>query len=186
MTKAKAKVPDHWPAAKIISMPIDKLIPYARNAREHNAAQVSQIAASMQEFGWTTPCLIDADWELIAGHGRLLAAQQLGWTVVPCMQAIGWSDEKKRAYRIADNKIALNSTWDQQLLEIEIDQLVALGMDAGLMGFDPKELQSLNAPPAEQNDITEHLIVVVCKSETEQQGLFDEFQKRGLDTKLMG
>ena len=101
-----------WPADKVERRPISELIPYARNSRTHSDAQVAQIAASIREWGWTMPILVDEDGNVIAGHGRIMAAQKLGIADVPCMTATGWSEAKRRAYVIADNKLALNAGWD--------------------------------------------------------------------------
>jgi ParB-like chromosome segregation protein Spo0J len=103
------------PADKVERWSIERLIPYARNARTHSDAQVSQIAASVKEWGWTTPILVDPEGQIIAGHGRVMAARKLGMTDVPVMVADGWTDQQKRAYVLADNKLALNAGWDQDL-----------------------------------------------------------------------
>jgi ParB-like chromosome segregation protein Spo0J len=116
-TVAKAIPEPEWPADTVGRMPIGKLLPYARNARQHSDAQIAQIAASIKEWGWTIPVLVDEANTLIAGHGRVLAAHQLGLPDVPTMVARGWSEAKVRAYRIADNKLALNSSWDDELLK---------------------------------------------------------------------
>src|SRR3954470_5544542 len=97
--------------------------PYARNARTHSPAQVDQIAASIQEWGWTNPVLVAEDNTLIAGHGRVLAARKLRINEVPVMVAIGWTEAQKKAYAIADNKLALNAGWDEALLGLEIGEL---------------------------------------------------------------
>jgi len=123
------------PADKVEKWKIDKLIPYARNARTHSDEQVSQIAASIKEWGWTTPVLVDEQGGIIAGHGRTLAAQKLGMTEVPVMVAKGWSDAKKRAYVLADNKLALNAGWDNEMLALELGELGDLGFDLDLTGF---------------------------------------------------
>ena len=102
-------------------------MPYARNARTHSDAQVAQIAGSIREWGWTTPILVDENGTLIAGHGRVLAARQLGLTEIPVMVARGWSEAQKRAYVIADNKLALNAGWDVELLKVELTDLKADG-----------------------------------------------------------
>lgn len=132
-----------WPADKVERRKIKDLIPYARNSRTHSPEQVSQIAASIKEWGWTTPVLVDADGTIIAGHGRVMAAEKLGIQDVPCMTAEGWSEEKKRAYIIADNKLALNAGWDDELLKIELKELGDLDFDLSLIGFDPKELDAI-------------------------------------------
>ena len=132
-----------WPADKIERRPLDGLIPYARNARTHSEEQVAQIAASMREWGWTNPILVDEDNGIIAGHGRLLAARKLGFTEAPVMVARGWSEAQKRAYVIADNKLALNAGWDNALLSAELGELQGLGFDLGLTGFAELELDAL-------------------------------------------
>lgn len=128
------------PADKVEKWEIDKLIPYARNARTHSDEQVGQIAASIKEWGWTTPVLVDEQGGIIAGHGRTLAAQKLGMTQVPVMVAKGWSDAKKRAYVLADNKLALNAGWDNEMLALELGEIGKLGFNLELIGFDPSEL----------------------------------------------
>jgi DNA modification methylase len=134
-----------WPADKVARWPIDRLFPYARNARTHSDAQVAQIAASIREWGWTVPVLVDEEGGLIAGHGRVLAAQRLGIPEVPVMVARGWSEAKKRTYIIADNKLALNAGWDLELLKLELTDLRELGTDLQLVGFGDDELTDLFA-----------------------------------------
>jgi len=107
-----------WPSDKVERTSIKSITPYARNSRTHSDEQVAQIAASIKEWGFTTPILIDTDGEIIAGHGRLLAAQRLGLEEVPTMTAKGWSEAQKRAYVIADNKLALNAGWNDEMLKI--------------------------------------------------------------------
>jgi len=134
-----------WPADKVERRKVADLIPYARNSRTHSEAQVAQIAASIKEWGWTVPVLIEDDGGLIAGHGRVLAAQKLGIDEVPCMIAEGWSEARKRAYIIADNKLALNAGWDDDMLKIELGELGDLDFDLSLTGFDDDELSALLA-----------------------------------------
>ena len=131
------------PADKVEKWAIDKLIPYARNARTHSDEQISQLAASIKEWGWTTPVLVDEDGGIIAGHGRTLAAQRLQMTEVPVMVAKGWSDAKKRAYVIADNKLALNAGWDNEMLALELAEIGELGFDLDLVGFTDEEIAAL-------------------------------------------
>lgn len=123
----------------------EALIPYARNARTHSEAQVAQIAASIREFGWTNPILVDGDNGIIAGHGRLLAARKLGMGEVPVIELAGLSEAQKRAYIIADNKMALNAGWDTELLGLELDELEALGFDLALTGFGEDEIAALKS-----------------------------------------
>jgi DNA modification methylase len=119
------------------------LVPYARNSRTHSDAQVAQIAASIREFGWTNPVLIDGADGIIAGHGRLLAARKLGLTEVPCIVLDHLSETQKRALIIADNKLALNAGWDSEMLGLELQELAAEDFDMGLVGFTDDELAAL-------------------------------------------
>src|SRR5687768_8865698 len=132
-----------WPADKVERWPVEKLIPYARNARTHSPAQVDQIAASIKEWGWTNPVLVAEDNTLIAGHGRVLAARKLRITEVPVMIAIGWTEAQKKAYAIADNKLTLNGGWDDELLGLELGELELLGFDLDLIGFSEAERAAL-------------------------------------------
>lgn len=123
--------------------PIDSLVPYARNSRTHSDEQLGQLADSMREWGFTIPVLVDEDGGIIAGHGRVLAAKRLELAEVPVIVAKGWSETKKRAYVIADNKLALNAGWDEDLLAAELADLQAEGYQLELTGFDEKELLEL-------------------------------------------
>ncbi len=134
-----------WPADKITRRPVAELIPYARNARTHDAEQVDQISASIREWGWTTPVLVAEDGTIIAGHGRVLAARKLCLKEVPVMVAEGWSEAQKRAYALADNKLALNAGWDNSLLGLELTELEGLGFELDLTGFDIDERAALTA-----------------------------------------
>ncbi|MEI6283421.1 MAG: site-specific DNA-methyltransferase [Alphaproteobacteria bacterium] len=124
---------------------IDKLIPYARNSRTHSEAQVAQIAASIREFGFTNPVLIDADDGIIAGHGRVLAARKLKMADVPCIRLSHLNEAQRRLYVIADNKLALNAGWDMQMLSLEIGDLKGLDLDLSLTGFSSEEVGALLA-----------------------------------------
>ena len=119
------------------------MIPYARNARTHSDEQVGQIGASIKEWGWTTPVLVDEDGGIIAGHGRTMAAKRLGMREVPVMVARGWSDAKKRAYVLADNKLALTAGWDDSMLALELKELGETGFDLDLTGFSLDEINAL-------------------------------------------
>src|SRR5438477_10960940 len=132
-----------WPADKVERWPVEKLIPYARNARTHSPAQVDQIAASIKEWGWTNPVLVGEDNTLIAGHGRVLAARKLRISEVPVMVALGWTEAQKRAYAIADNKLTLNGGWDEELLGLELGELEVLGFDLARIGFSEDERAAL-------------------------------------------
>lgn len=125
---------------------VTDLIPYARNSRTHSDEQVAQIAASIKEFGWTNPILVDSDGSIIAGHGRLMAARKLGYDEVPTIELGHLTSAQKKAYVIADNQLALNAGWDTDLLMLELQELKDCDFDLDLLGFDPKELDKLLEP----------------------------------------
>lgn len=127
----------------------DDLLPYVRNSRTHSDSQVAQIAASIREFGWTNPILVDADGTIIAGHGRLMAARKLGEQRVPVITLGHLTEAQKRAYVIADNQLAMNAGWDAEMLKVEIADLASLDFDLSLLGFDDKMLASLTAEATE-------------------------------------
>jgi ParB-like chromosome segregation protein Spo0J len=135
-----ATIAPDWPAVQIEMVPISELIPYIRNPRQHSEAQIIQLAGSLKEFGWTMPVLRGEDNVIIAGHGRVMAAQRLAWPMAPVVTAHGWSEAKKRAYVIADNKLALNATWDIDLLSTEIEALREEDFDINLLGFSDEDL----------------------------------------------
>lgn len=143
-----AHIGSEWPADHVRRVRTADLVPSARNARTHSAEQVQQLTASIREWGWTVPVLVDEQNEIIAGHGRVMAAALLGLDDIPVMTAVGWSDERKRAYRLADNKLALNSGWDDALLRAEIEDLQNLAFDVGLIGFSGDEIDALLLPRA--------------------------------------
>jgi ParB-like chromosome segregation protein Spo0J len=122
---------------------LDKLTPYARNSRTHSPEQVKQIAASIREFGFTNPVLIDDEGTIIAGHGRVLAAQHLQLADVPCIRLGYLSETQRRAYVIADNKLALNAGWDEELLTIELSDFHACDFNVAILGFNADELSKL-------------------------------------------
>ncbi len=131
-------MPDNQPIIEHVE--ISRLIPYARNARTHDDAQVAQIAASIREFGWTNPVLIDAEGGIIAGHGRVMAARKLGIDVAPCIRLSHLTDTQRRAYVIADNKLSDNSDFDSEMLKLELTDLHREGFDMVLIGFDAPDL----------------------------------------------
>lgn len=128
---------------QITYCPLDMLLPYARNARTHSEEQVAQVAASIVEFGWTNPVLVDGEKGIIAGHGRVLAARKLGMNEVPVIELSHLSETQKRAYIIADNKLALNAGWDEELLKVELDALRDVDFNIDLTGFNLKEIEDL-------------------------------------------
>ena len=119
------------------------LIPYARNSRTHSDEQVTQIAASIKEFGFLNPVIIDGEKGIIAGHGRVMAAKKLGMVDLPAVEASHLTDAQRRAYIIADNKLALNAGWDEEMLRVEFDELGAMGFDLDLTGFSLDEIGAL-------------------------------------------
>ncbi len=170
----------------IVSRKVEDLIPYARNSRTHSDAQVAQIAASVREFGWTNPVLVDGENGIIAGHGRILAARKLGMDEVPCIELAGLSDTQRRAYIIADNKLALNAGWDDELLAIEFAELADAGFDNLLTGFSLDEIASIvddseqeDTVPTEQPYAETFNIVVECESEEEQERIFNRLDSEG-------
>ena len=155
------------PADKVEQWPIEKLVPYAKNSRTHSEEQVAQIAASIKEWGFTTAVLVDESGSIIAGHGRVMAARKLGLASLPVMVAAGWTDAQKRAYVIADNKLAINAGWDNDLLALELGELGDLGFDLELTGFTDEEIKALmpvevtegltdqdDAPAVQENPVT--------------------------------
>ena len=128
---------------EIIYKKVDELIPYINNARTHNDEQVSQICASINEYGFTNPILIDENNSIIAGHGRLLAAKKLKMKEVPCIVLCGLTEAQKKAYILADNKLALNAGWNLNLLSLEFENLKELDVDLNLTGFSADEIENL-------------------------------------------
>jgi DNA modification methylase len=135
-----------WLADKLEHWPIERLLPYIRNARTHSGEQIAQIAASIAEFGFTNPVLIDKDGGIIAGHGRVQAARKLGMSEVPCLRLSHLTKTQTQALVIADNRLALNAGWDAEMLKVEFAELKELGFDLELTGFDADEIAELLAP----------------------------------------
>ncbi|WP_343347624.1 ParB/Srx family N-terminal domain-containing protein [Sphingomicrobium sp. XHP0239] len=143
---------------QIESRRVSDLIPYERNARTHSASQVSQLAASIREFGWTNPLLIDGKNNIIAGHGRMQAALKLGIDEVPVLVIDHLDDAQRKALGLADNKLALNAAWDEQMLALEVSELQVSDFDMKLIGFSNAEIADLSAEvqfmPADEGDQT--------------------------------
>ena len=136
---------------QVVTWPVEKLIPYARNARTHSAEQVAQVAASIAEFGWTNPILAGADGIVIAGHARLLAARKLGMTEVPVIVLDHLTESQRRALVLADNRLALNAGWDEEMLRVEMAALDEDGFNLELVGFTDEEIEGLLRDPEEVN-----------------------------------
>ncbi len=181
-----------WPADKVERRPIAGLVPYARNARTHSDDQVAELARSIQAFGWTIPVLVDEAGGIIAGHGRILAAQKLGLAEVPVMVAHGWTEEQRRLYVLADNKLALNAGWDDELLRLELVDLRSVGADLSLTGFSPVDLQSLLSPePATDekqvgiNYQEQYGVIVICTDAAHQEEVYNSLLEAGHDCKVV-
>jgi len=177
---------------KIVYKKTADLIPYARNSRTHDESQIAQIAASIKEFGWTNPILLDGENGIIAGHGRVMAAQKLNEDKVPTIELAHLTEHQKRAYIIADNKLALNSGWDNEMLQLEMETLQDAGYGIDVLGFDDKELQALfgnldnvNDDVKEPVDESRNLLMIECEGERELETLFEEMQKRGFECKIL-
>ena len=176
---------------------IDRLIPYARNSRTHSDEQVAQVAASIREFGFTNPVLIDGEGGIIAGHGRVMAARKLGLADVPCIRLAHLTDAQKRAYIIADNKLALNSGWDDETLALELADLRDDSFDLGLIGFSGKELDDLllidgeapgpgeSASDAGINYQEKFCILVDCTGEDDQRKKYDALTAAGYACRVL-
>jgi ParB-like chromosome segregation protein Spo0J len=130
-------------------LPITKLVNYARNSRVHSEIQISQLASSIKEFGFTNPVLITDECDIIAGHGRVMAAKKLGFDEVPCIILSHLTEYQRRAYVIADNSIALKSDWNYDMLAVEIDELNDYKFDVSLLAFTNEELANLIGSPNE-------------------------------------
>ena len=183
-------------APQLEHLPTTSLTPYAANSRTHSPAQIAQIAASIKEFGFTNPVLIDAQGGIIAGHGRVMAAVQLGLQTVPCLRLSHLSDTQKRAYIIADNKLAENAGWDEAVLAAELQDLQGTDFDLDLLGFDTSDLEKLiDLKPAAPTDAPQpdpginyqpHFsIVVTCEDEQNQQQTFEKLTSMGYPCKVL-
>jgi hypothetical protein len=183
------KRPRQWPADTVERWPIDRPKPYARNARVHSPAQVTHLAQLITEYGWTMPVLCDEKDGVLAGHGRLLAARELGLVEVPVIVARGWSASQKKAYRLADNQSALLSAWDAELLRSEIGDLRAQSVDLQLAGFTPDSLRGVFPRSVEERRAVEgdpHFeIVVTCADEAQQRELLEQWASEGLKCRAL-
>ena len=192
---------------KITELPTTDLIPYARNAKRHDEAQVAQIAASIREFGFNNPVLIGADKTIIAGHGRVLAAQKLGLDKVPCITLGHLTDTQRRAYVIADNRLAeTGGGWDIPMLALEIEDLRLEGLDIDLTGFSSEALDALfdgaagggeggkggeggegsgNFQENTGNYKEQYGVIVMCRDESEQEVIYKKLTADGLDCRVV-
>lgn len=184
----------HLPSA-IEHIATDALIPYARNSRTHSPEQVADLARSIEQFGFTNPVLIDEHNTLIAGHGRVMAAQRIGLALVPAIRLLHLNDAQRRAYVIADNQLALQAGWDMATLAREVEDLTADGYDIDLLGFGADELSGLlgnDAPPPEPAAPSpgtvyreKYAVLVDCKDEADQQRIFEKLTAGGMSCKVL-
>jgi ParB-like chromosome segregation protein Spo0J len=178
--------------------PLDRLRPYERNARTHSREQLAQIAASIQEFGFTNPILVDGTDGILAGHGRLAAAKDMGLKEVPVIVLDHLSPEQRRAYVIADNQLALNAGWDTDLLQQEVAALNLADFDLGLLGFDDDRIAALldpdgigqDEPPTGADDPgkeyqQKYAVAVECADEAEQETVYEKLNGEGYTCKLL-
>jgi DNA modification methylase len=168
---------------QIDSWPIERLIPYARNARTHSDAQVAQIAASIAEFGFVNPVLVDPDGGIIAGHGRVLAARKLAYTHVPVIVLDHLTENQRRAFMLADNKLTLNAGWDPDMLRLELEALAEQNFNLDLTGFEPGEIDELLAEAERQLLVDDDLAPTV---EAQAVSLPDEMWSLGVHRVLCG
>jgi hypothetical protein len=177
---------------KIIQRNAGELKPYENNPRQHSESQLDRLVRSIQEFGFTNPILVDADSNVIAGHGRLMAAELMGLTTVPTIELKHLTTEQKRAYVIADNQLALNSTWDDDVLQAELEALGDAGYDLSLLGWgddiptftedpDYSALDDLDDPTSDLADGVLKAIQIEFRAEDyeEAKALVDAARKRG-------
>jgi hypothetical protein len=163
-------------------------VPYASNARTHSAAQIAQIATSIREFGFTNPVLVDGEQGIIAGHGRVLAARELGMDQIPTIELAYLSETQRQAYIIADNKLAENAGWDQEMLRLELGDLKSLGFDLTLTGFDDVELGAMledrssatGDGASKLHDGLSYQIIIECDHEQHQAEMLEDFRARGV------
>ncbi len=190
----------HQIAKQIILQPVDALVPYARNSRTHSDEQVAQIAASIREFGFTNPVLVDDDGGIVAGHGRVMAARQIGMTAVPTIN-VGWlSEQQRRAYVIADNQLAMNAGWDDEALAAELSDLGEAGFDVALVGFSDADMERLlgltdggdggggataGKPDPGINYQEKFAVLVDCKDEAHQAQVYEALMAKGYACKVL-
>ena len=177
------------PTLQINYKSTENLIPYANNSRTHSEDQINQVASSIKEFGFTNPVLIDEQGGIIAGHGRVMAAKKLGLAEVPTITLEGLTKAQVKAYVIADNQLALNSGWDFDILNLEVESLTEMGFDVSLLGLSdlmPDELdEKENNSLSDVKDEDQFLLVIECKNETDQNIIYEELLARNYNIRLM-
>lgn len=176
-----------WQAEKIEHWPIDRLKPYERNARRHPDAQIAQIAASIVEFGFTNPILVDPNGVIVAGHGRLAAAKRLGLQHVPVVVLDHLTSAQLRAMTIADNRLAELASWDEELLKFELEDLKAADIDFDLLGFSPADFSSDETTVNKNNqEIQEKFYVLVfCRDDADQRRVLERLVSEGYECRAL-
>lgn len=176
----------------VIHVPIEDVMPYAANAKLHPLWKIAELAAGINEFGWTEPCLIDEDGTLIAGHGRVQAALKLEMTTVPCIRLVGLSDTAKRSLRLFDNRMSDKGGYDDEMLKLELGELRELGVDLTGIGWSVQDLNGIfgepdgdEPKPVPPEPPKEWLVVVECSNENEQAEVYDRLTREGVQCKIM-
>jgi ParB-like chromosome segregation protein Spo0J len=187
--------PMNKPQPKLEQIHPADLIPYARNAKKHDPEQVAKIAGSIREFGFNNPVLIDQDNGIIAGHGRVMAAIKLGLESVPVIRLSHLSETQRRAYILADNKLAeLGGGWDEEMLKVELEAIKESDLDHLLTGFSDEEMVTLigDTEDASEDDdgdskefTDQYAVTVVCNNEEHQRELFERLMSEGLNCKIV-
>ena len=175
---------------EIVYKDINELKQYENNSRTHDESQIKQICESIKEYGWTNPVLIDEKGMIIAGHGRVEAGKKLDIKEVPCIVLSGLTEAQKKAYVIADNKMALNAGWNEELLKTELENLKELDFDLELTGFEEKELNSILEEEKEREDLSDNyfekyeVIIIKCIDEMSMQETYEKLVSEGYECKL--
>lgn len=169
---------------------IDKLVPYVNNSRTHSPEQINKIRSSLREFGFVSPIIIDKDYGIIAGHGRVLAAQAEGIDKVPCVFAEHLSETQKRAYIIADNRMALDAGWDSDILKLELAQLEIEDFDISLTGFDNFEIDKMLDDLTEEREDKElpkasYELIIECENEADLQHKYEILTSEGYSCRVL-
>lgn len=177
-----------FPGYKIVNTA--DLVPYARNSRTHSPEQVAKIAASIKEFGFLNPIIVDGSNGIVAGHGRVMAAQKLGLETLPVIEAGHLNEHQRRAYIIADNRLALDAGWDNDLLKIELQDLDEAGFDLSLTGFEVNELSAMFDPeeehlPEQKDLMAVFEVAVECGDETQQETVFNLLTQQGYKCRIL-
>lgn len=175
--------------ANVQEVTLEKLVPYANNAKIHGPEQIEKLKASIEEFGFLSPCLIDSDFNIIAGHGRVMAAKELGIMTVPCVFVEGLTDAQRRAYILADNRIGELATWDMDLAVSELGRLLDEDFNIDLTGFELPE-EKVDIGPADYgktnfNYESQYGVIVTCETEQEQEEIYNRLSSEGYTCKVV-